>query len=98
MKTLIKTVKQYNGEEDIGKWLDRAKVIAEVANEDLAKAMPMLLEGKAYDVWVNLDKSRKCDIDEIKSALKEMFQKNDVEVFDELKQKNGTAMKVPRVY
>jgi hypothetical protein len=52
MKTLIKTVKQYNGEEDIGKWLDRAKVIAAVANEDLAKAMPMLLEGKAYDVWL----------------------------------------------
>lgn len=87
MKLLLKSVKIFNGEGDVNKWLERAKAIAETASEDICKAMPMLLDGKAYDVYSNLEKYKKLDINEIEVALKNAFDKSKVETFRMIKER-----------
>lgn len=92
MRQLTKSVSKYAGNDDVAAWFERAKVVADVAKEDLCVAMPLLLEGKAYDVWSNLDKESKKDLKEVEKALRVVFGITKIDAFEklrEIKYKNG---------
>ena len=51
VNVVLKNMKKFDGGEDIDDWLARLKIVGEMNDvNDLAKVIPLLLEGKAFGI------------------------------------------------
>ena len=85
MKTLLKMIKIFKGDEDVHRWFERAKIIAEKTGENLVDAFPLLFDGLAFRVWQNLPKESQNDMEKVEAAVVKVFGKDDVDSFLELR-------------
>jgi len=88
MKTILKLVRVFDGTNaNFPQWMRRAKVAASTSGEKLVDAMPLLLDGNAYNVWELLSDEEKTSIDKIEGALKENFGMSEFDAFENLRSK-----------
>ena len=90
-------VKKFRGElgEDVEQWLERfqtavavisdADVSEEEQREQIAKLMPLFLEGAAYTTWKQLTVEERKDLQEIKGALRRVYGKTKSAAWQEVK-------------
>ena len=52
-------IKIFKGDEDVHRWFERAKIIAENNGKNLVDAFPLLFDGLAFRVWENLRRESK---------------------------------------
>jgi len=72
----MKTIKQFNGDSDIERWIARFEMacrIDAVPDNNKADVLAMKLEGPAFDVWKNLPTSSQDNSNEIFAGLRSAF-------------------------
>ena len=57
-----KTIKSFDGEGDVAAWLAKIELVASLTDvKDVAKLVPLYLEGGALALYLELDSSTKSD-------------------------------------
>ena len=72
---LTDVVKRFSGEGDVVAWVEQLELVAQLqASEmDLAKVIPLFLEGAAYDVYAQMDAGDRADATALKRRLRAAF-------------------------
>ena len=94
---VVDIVKKFRGDvgEDIELWLDRLNVAVRMTSKstatdaeiekEMAKVMPLFLEGRAYRTWKRIPDTERTDFKCVKAALLRSFGKTKVAAWEELK-------------
>jgi len=93
---LVDAVRCFKGEdgEDLELWLDRFKVALDVTSKwptskdrdaEMARLMPLFLEGRAYTTWKQLSDVEKSDLETVKSALRRVYGVSKVAAWKRIK-------------
>ena len=81
---LVDALRCFRGEanEDLELWLDRFRVALDVTGKwssdkdrdaEMARLMPLFLEGRAYATWKRLTDAEKNDLGKVKTALRRVY-------------------------
>lgn len=81
---LVDAVRSFKGEpsDDLELWLDRFTVALDVTGKyatdkdrdaEMARLMPLFLEGRAYSTWKQLTDVQKADLSEVKLTLRRVY-------------------------
>jgi len=81
-------VRPYDGTGCIETWLQKVELVAELKGlTDLAKVIPLQLEGSAFAVFAQMATEDKTDANKVKRVLKAAFAKDQFSAYDEFRQR-----------
>ena len=93
---LVDVVKHFGGghEDDVNLWFDRFEVAIDITTrldtedekkKEMARLMPVFLEGPAYKTWKQIPDANKGDLNAIKTELKRVFGRSKLSSWQQLK-------------
>lgn len=78
-------LRPFDGTGDVVQWLTKLELVAELREiRDVAKTLPLFLEGAAFAVYNELDSERKGSAASIKEALEKAFSTNPFQAYEQL--------------
>ena len=81
-----KSLKHFDGEGDVVAWLTKLELVASLTGvKDVAKLVPLYLEGGALSLYLELDDSKKSDFDKLSAELLKAYSDSQVVSFSKLK-------------
>ena len=67
-------IKPFSGEGDVVAWVEKVKLVAELTGvKDVAKLLPLYLEGPALSVYLEMSDAAKTEVGDIVARLKEVY-------------------------
>lgn len=76
-------VKQFDGGQDVVQWINKFERVTSLRKiEDLENVLPLFLEGPAYDVYSEMDESKKMVYADIKNKLLQAFSTDRFTAFE----------------
>ena len=87
-KEISRVIKPYSGEGDIMAWLSKIKLVASLSNvkeSELAKLIPMYLEGGALAVYLEMAEDVRLDTTKLRKGLLKAFSDSPFTAFSKLK-------------
>ena len=71
---LSEVLKTFDGEQEVEAWISKFSLVAKLNNlRDEAKVLPLFLEGKALEVYLQMRENEQKDAEEIKRVLRQVF-------------------------
>jgi hypothetical protein len=83
-------VQRFSGgnDEDVGEWLKKVEMVASFQNvPDLAKFVPMFLQGSAFAVYDQLSDEQKASYGEIRKSLLQAYSLTPYEAYEKFKER-----------
>ena len=87
-KEISRVIKPYTGEGDIMAWLSKIKLVASLSSikdSELAKLIPMYLEGGALAVYLEMAEDVRLDLNKLRKGLLKAFSDSPFTAFSKLK-------------
>ncbi len=82
---LSDVIRPFSGGTEVLQWIEKLEIVAALREiADVAKLLPLFLEGPAFAVYQELHKDKKNDLKEIKQALIDAFSLNPFRAYEQL--------------
>ena len=90
-----RVIKPFDGEGDISAWLAKVELVASLTDvKDVAKFLPLYLEGGALSLYLELDDSKKGDYSLLSKELLKAYSDSEFVAFSKLKNVKWTGEQV----
>ena len=81
-----RVIKPFNGEGDVSAWLAKVELVASLTGvKDVAKLLPLYLEGGALSLYLELDDSKRGDYNLLSKELLKAYSDSEFVAFSKLK-------------
>ena len=81
-----KSLKHFDGEGDVSAWLAKIELVASLTDvKDVAKLVPLYLEGGALSLYLELEESKKKDYSQLAAELLRAYSDSQFVSFSKLK-------------
>ena len=90
-----RVIKPFSGEGDVSAWLAKVELVASLTDvKDVAKFLPLYLEGGALSLFLELDDSKKGDYSLLSKELLKAYSDSEFVAFSKLKNVKWTGEQV----
>ena len=90
-----RVIRPFNGEGDVSAWLAKVELVASLTEvKDVAKFVPLYLEGGALSLYLELDDSKKGDYNLLSKELLKAYSDSEFVAFSKLKNLKWTGEQV----